>query len=85
MAVDGASCVVSVRKKLVVSVLIRVEGGIRDVSKMVLYKIVVAWGRVESNVISMRLVSVNASRVVVRSSVVKRVVTIGGSREVRVM
>lgn len=46
---------------------------------------VVAWGSVESNVISTRLVSVDASRVVVRSSVVKSVLTIGGSREVKVM
>jgi hypothetical protein len=65
VAVEGASCVVSVRKKLEISVCVTVEAGSREVSTRVLMIIVVSAGSVEVRVISTRLVSVEAASAVV--------------------
>jgi hypothetical protein len=85
VAVDGASCVVTVRKKLEISVCVKVEAGSREVSTRVLMIIVVSRGSVEVKVISTRLVWVEAASAVVCISVVKNVVVSWGRTEVSVM
>jgi hypothetical protein len=85
VSVDGSSWVVSVRKKLVISVCVIVEAGSKEVSTRVLMMKVVSCGSVDVSVTSIRLVSVEASRAVVWISVVNRVVVISGRTEVSVI